>query len=161
MHLSWGLAQTPFSFKINCHTMVEELSLLYYLPIAGRGIVGFRPFLSVSVLCKMQTAEVRIWTLVAESTSYNDNCYTTSASCDIPVKKPTRYRVNRQSTGRDGFMPFWKSFCVEWKSSLIQNLNCCSTCTVKLQNTMASQKVGDRSRRWPKGFLFNSYYSEV
>ena len=57
-------------------TKAEELSLPYYLLIAGGRIIGFIPFPRVLVLCEMQSASSRIWTCVAVSTSYDDNHYT-------------------------------------------------------------------------------------
>ena len=58
-------------------TKAEELSLSYYLPIAGGRITGFIPFPRVLVLCEMQSASSRIWARVAVSISYDDNNYTT------------------------------------------------------------------------------------
>ena len=72
---------TEFSFfSTSCHTKVKEPSLSYYLPIAGRRIVGFIPFPRVLVLCEMQTASSRIWTLVVELISFDDNHYTMTIS---------------------------------------------------------------------------------
>ena len=61
-------------------TRAEELSLPYYLPIAGRRIIGFIPFPRVLVLCEMQSVSFRIWTRVAVSISYDDNHYTRGTS---------------------------------------------------------------------------------
>ena len=71
---------SEFSFYINCLTKVEELSLSYYLPLAGGRIIGFMPFPRVLVLCEMQSVSSRIWTRVAVSISYDDNHYTTGTS---------------------------------------------------------------------------------
>ena len=57
--------------------MAEELSLPYYLPIAGGRIIGFIPFPLVLVLCEMQSVLPRILTRVVVSISYDDNHYTT------------------------------------------------------------------------------------
>ena len=47
---------SEFSFsQTSCLTMAEELSLPYYLPIAGRRIIGFIPFSSILVLWEMQS----------------------------------------------------------------------------------------------------------
>ena len=54
-------------------------SALLFLPIAGGRMVGFIPFTRVLVLCEMQTASSRIWTLVTVSISCNGNHYTTNA----------------------------------------------------------------------------------
>ena len=54
----WSLAvlNSVFSFSLtSCHTKVNELSLPYYLPIAGRRIIGFIRFLRVLALCERQT----------------------------------------------------------------------------------------------------------
>ena len=70
---------SEFSFsKTSCLTKAEEISLSYYLPIAGGRIIGFIPFPRVLVLCEMQSASSRIWNRVAVSISYDDNHYTTS-----------------------------------------------------------------------------------
>ena len=54
---------SEFSLSLNsCPTKAEEPSLLYYLPIAGEGIIGFIPFPRVLVLCEMQSVSSRIWT---------------------------------------------------------------------------------------------------
>ena len=68
---------SEFSFSYTgCHTKVKELSLPYYLSIAGGRIIRLIPFLSVLLLCEMQTALSRIWTQVAVSISIDDNDYT-------------------------------------------------------------------------------------
>ena len=51
-----------------------------YLPIAGGRIIGFIPFPRVLLLCEMQPALSRIWTLVAVSISFDDNHYNTGIS---------------------------------------------------------------------------------
>ena len=56
---------SEFSFSLtSCLTNAEEPSLSYYLPIAGRRIIGFIPFARVLVLCEMQSVSSRIWTRV-------------------------------------------------------------------------------------------------
>ena len=60
--------------------MAEEISLSYYLPIAGGRIIRFIPFPRILVLCEMQSVSSRIWTRDAVSISYDDNHYTTSTS---------------------------------------------------------------------------------
>ena len=72
---------SEFSFSYtSCLTKAEELSLSYYLPIAGGRITGSIPFPRVLVLCEMQSVSSRIWTRVAVSSSYDDNHYTTGTS---------------------------------------------------------------------------------
>ena len=72
---------SEFSFSwTSCLTKAEEPSLSYYLPIAGRRIIGFIAFPRVLVLCEIQSASSRIWTRVAVSISYDDNHYTTGTS---------------------------------------------------------------------------------
>ena len=63
-------------------TKAEELSLPYYLPVAGRSIIRFIPFPKVLVLCEMQSVSFRFWTRVAVSISYDDNHYTTGTAID-------------------------------------------------------------------------------
>ena len=78
----------------SCLTKAEELSLSYYLPIAGGRIIGFIPFLRVLALCEMQSVSSRIWTRVGVSISYDDNHYTTGTSTGrvlINKKKINRY----------------------------------------------------------------------
>ena len=70
---------SEFSFsQTSWLTKAEELSLPYYLPIAGGRIIGFIPFPRVLVLCEMQSVSTRIWTRVAVSISYDDYHYTTA-----------------------------------------------------------------------------------
>ena len=72
---------SEFSFSLtSCLTKAEEISLPYYLPIAGGRIIGFIPFPRVLVLCEMQSVSSRIWTCVAVSISSDDNHYTTGTS---------------------------------------------------------------------------------
>ena len=72
---------SEFSFSYtSCLSKAEELSLSYYLPIAGGRIIGFIPFPRVLVLCEVQLVSSRIWNRVAVSLSYDDNHYTTGAS---------------------------------------------------------------------------------
>ena len=69
---------SEFSFSYtSCLTKAEELSLSYYLPIAGGRIIGFILFPRVLVLREMQSVLSRIWTCIAVSISYDDNHYTT------------------------------------------------------------------------------------
>ena len=73
-----GVLNSEFSFsKISSLTKAEEPCLPYYLPIAGRRIIGFIPFPRVLVLYEMQSVSSRIWTRVVVSISYDDNHYTT------------------------------------------------------------------------------------
>ena len=59
---------SEFSFSLtSCLTKAEELSLSYYLPIAGGRIIGFIPFPGVLALCEMQSVSSRFWTRVAVS----------------------------------------------------------------------------------------------
>ena len=44
-------------YSTSCLTKAEEPSLPYYLPIAGRRIIGFIPFPRVLVLCEMQSVQ--------------------------------------------------------------------------------------------------------
>ena len=67
----------------SCLTKAEEPSLSYYLPIAGRRIIGFIPFPMVLVLCEMQSVLSRIWTRVAVFISYDDNNYATGTFIHI------------------------------------------------------------------------------
>ena len=69
-----------FFSKTSCLTKAEEISLPYYLPIAGGRMIRFIPFPRVLVLCEMQSVLSRIWTRVTVSISYNDNHYTTGTS---------------------------------------------------------------------------------
>ena len=64
----------------SCLAIAKEHSLSYYLPIAKGKTDGFMPFPSALVQSGKQTALSKIWTCVADSISYNDNCYTKCAS---------------------------------------------------------------------------------
>ena len=75
---------SEFSFsQTSCLTKAEELSLPYYLLIAGGRIIGFIPFPRVLVLCEMQSISSRIWTRVAVFISFDDNHCTTGTSLRI------------------------------------------------------------------------------
>ena len=51
---------SEFSFSLSsCLTKAEELSLPYYLPIAGGRIIGFIPFPRVLVLCEIAISLVQ------------------------------------------------------------------------------------------------------
>ena len=77
---------SEFSFSLtSCLTKAEELSLPYYLPIAGGRIIGFIPFPRLLALCEMLSVSSRIWTRVAVSISYDDNHYTTGTSYLIQI----------------------------------------------------------------------------
>ena len=79
----WSLTglNSEFSFSwTSCLIKAEELSLSYYLPIAGGRIIRFIPFPRVLVLCEMQPASSRIWFRVAVSILYEDKHYTTCTS---------------------------------------------------------------------------------
>ena len=72
---------SEFSFsQTSCLTKAEEPSPSYYLPIAGRRIIGFIPFPRVLVLCETKSVSSRIWTRVAVFISNDDNHYTTGTS---------------------------------------------------------------------------------
>ena len=75
--VKWSLTglNSEFSFS-----KADELSLSYYLPIVGGGIIGFIPFPMVVVLCEMQSVSSRIWTRVTVSISYDEYHYTTGTS---------------------------------------------------------------------------------
>ena len=64
------------SISFLCLIKAEEYSLPYYLPIVGKRTNGFKFFSGALALRKMQTASSMIWTRVADSISYEDNCYT-------------------------------------------------------------------------------------
>ena len=55
----------PVFLFVWLQTKIKKLSLLYYLPIAERKIVGFLFFLRLLALREMQKASFRIWTRVA------------------------------------------------------------------------------------------------
>ena len=75
---------SEFSFsQTSCLTKAEEISLPYYLPIAGGRIIEFIPF--PMVLWEMQSVSSRFWTRVTVSISYDDNHYTTSTTDDDAI----------------------------------------------------------------------------
>ena len=56
INFKWLLTglNSVFSFsQTGCDYKVNDISLLYNLPIPGEGIIGFIPFLRVFVLCKI------------------------------------------------------------------------------------------------------------
>ena len=83
---------SEFSFSLtSCLTKAEELSLSYYLPIAGGRIIGFIPFSSILMLCKMQSFSSRIWTRVAVFISNDYNHYTTGTHSQC-YKREVNYK---------------------------------------------------------------------
>ena len=67
-----------FSPMLVAVTNNKRRSLLKYLQITGRKIVGFTPFLRWSVYNKVYTVSCRVWTRLIESISYADNRYAMS-----------------------------------------------------------------------------------
>ena len=72
---STGLNELSYD---GCHIKVKEPSLPYQLLIDGGRIVGFLSFPRLLAQCEMETALLKIWTLIGVSTSYNDKYYVTS-----------------------------------------------------------------------------------
>ena len=111
----WSLSglNSEYSFSLtSCLTKAEELSLPYYLPIAGGRITGFVPFPRVLVLCEMQSVSSRIWTRVAVSISYVDTHYTTGRS----IRYGSRVKwCNPENKVAPSFTPQCSSY---WKGSL-------------------------------------------
>ena len=71
-----------FSFSGVCsHKKINESSLSYYLPTAGRRIIGYL-IQRLFVPCEMRTVLSRIWTRFPEPISYDNNHNSTSASSD-------------------------------------------------------------------------------
>ena len=81
---SWFFKQSwhsEFFFSwTGCLTKTKEPILPYYLHIPRERIIGFKLFSRVLVLCEMESAASRIWTLVTVSISYGDNHYTIGTS---------------------------------------------------------------------------------
>ena len=70
---------SEFSFCYISHlTKAEELSLPYYLSIAGGRMIELISFPRVLVLCEMPSVSFRIWTRVAVSISYDIKYFTTN-----------------------------------------------------------------------------------
>ena len=101
---------SEFTFSLtSCLTKAEELSLPYYLPIAGGRIIGFIPFPRVLVLCEMQPATSRIWTHITMFISYDDNHYTMGIYWLYPpqMRIPTPCQKKRSVLGMT-------LNCIEW-----------------------------------------------
>ena len=77
------------------------------------------PFSRVLALCEMQTDPSRIWTRVAESTFYDDNCYTTSASLLKCIK--TEFLNLRGEFNRfpDFFVQAFQIVVDSWKFTML------------------------------------------
>ena len=98
---------SEFSFSYtSCLTKAEELSLSYYLPIAGRRIIRFIPFPRVLVLCEMQSASSRIWTRVTVSIS----CPITITPRAPPVVMSTHILQSYGSLSRHTLIYFFLVF---------------------------------------------------
>ena len=87
MNLGFSFSETGY------HTKFKELGLLYYLPIAGGRIVGFILFPKILVLCQMQPALLRIWTLVDISISCDNNHYTMGTSIIWYITRHTFFEI--------------------------------------------------------------------
>ena len=97
---------SEFSFSYtSCLSKAVEISLPYYLPIAGRRIIGFIPFPRVLVLCKIQLAWSRIWTRVVVSISYDDNHYTTNTSLANEPVDHQNYSIIETAQNTDQVIP--------------------------------------------------------
>ena len=101
-----GLNSEFFFSLTSCLTKAEELSLSYYLPIAGGRIIGFIPFPRVLVLCEIQSVSSRIWTRFTVSIFYDDNHYTTGTSLFFLFYFIIYHIVISR---RDEFMPFHRA----------------------------------------------------
>ena len=89
---------SEFSFSSTSSlTKAKELSLPYYLFIAGGRIIGFIPFPRVLVLCEMQSISSRIWTRIAVSIFNGDNYYTTGRQNLKTMIKSKNYSTQRKS----------------------------------------------------------------
>ena len=97
----------------------------------------------------MQSVSSRIWTRVAVIISYDDNHYTTGTSnCDNGYAKRIQMyghlRLNfdiKNNKASDFFDHILVIYIFVYSSSLNES------------------KISDLSRGWPKGSLFNSYYT--
>ena len=78
-----GLNSEFSSSWIGCLTKAKELSLPYYLSIAGERTDGFMPFSRTLMLIEMQPTLSRIWTRVTESISA-DNKHLTKHTLVVP-----------------------------------------------------------------------------
>ena len=70
-----GLNSEFSFFYTGCLIEAKEPYLPYYLLIVGR-TNGYMPFSRALVQREMQTVSSRIWTQIANSICYYDNCYT-------------------------------------------------------------------------------------
>ena len=90
-------------------------SLLYYLPIAGSGIVGSIPSSKVLALYKMQTASSRVWTQVASSISNNDNyCTMSTFVCMCEREREREIEREREHTYVSILHTMWKIRLTFW-----------------------------------------------
>ena len=98
---------SEFSFYTSCLTKAEQISLPYYLPIAGGRIIGFTPFPRVLVLCENAIS------LVQDLNSCRhvpfpttDNHYTTVTSngsqIDMQLKSNPKHKQRKKNlTGNE------------------------------------------------------------
>ena len=76
---------SEFSFsKAGCLTKTKEISLPYYLPIAGGRIIGFIPLQGVLVLCNQPRPGFELVSLCP--LFYDDNHYTAGTNVSNKTK---------------------------------------------------------------------------
>ena len=69
-------------FFTGCLTKNREVSIPYNLSSARERIDGFMPFPRISAQSERQMASSRVWTQVADSISYDNNCYISGIHCN-------------------------------------------------------------------------------
>ena len=83
-----GLNSDFTFFSISCLTKTKEPYLSYYLAIAEGITSGFILFLRALAQSEMQTALSKIWTLVTNFISNNDDCYAKCSTFISPTPLP-------------------------------------------------------------------------
>ena len=100
----------------------KESSLSYYLPIAREITDGFIPFLRTLAQSETQAPSSWIWTLVADSISYDDNRYDKPPLSWLDVEQPNlvsiRIEPRGQSFPRETFLSLSRGKVNLFESSL-------------------------------------------
>ena len=120
--------------------MVKEPSLPYYLPIAGRGKVGFIPFPRVSKPYEMQTTLLKIWTQEAKSTANNSNCY--------KYLQVAIFNQQALHTQCISLTSFWKPILVEIASNFRRIYRNRSRFYIKWKRTVCAYPNENQPERW-------------
>ena len=94
--------------------------LLYYIPLTGRRRDRFMPFPRALIQDEKQTTSSRIWTLLSDSISYNDNDDDKHTFMDVQVMKDFMIQLWVIDNWRT-FKKIESSKAIFWTSKLLSS----------------------------------------